>query len=94
MKAYIVSDSKNGKENIDGIYYLITEDGCCWYSHWCSNMGYALGDLYDNRPERKAELAAEYGEVEVLYLGEDGMTNSELIAKNHAWHKAQQAEQI
>ena len=25
MKAYIISDSENGMDNIDGVYYLITE---------------------------------------------------------------------
>ena len=36
MKLYVCSDSENGKENIGGIYYLITEEGECLASHLCS----------------------------------------------------------
>ena len=56
MKAYIISNSEDGMKNIDGIYYLITEEGECLASHWCSNKCYAIGDLYSNRPERVKEL--------------------------------------
>lgn len=52
MKAYIVSNTKKGTDNIDGIYYLITEKGEVLASHWCSNIGYAWGDLYYNRYEK------------------------------------------
>lgn len=88
MKAYIVNDSFNGQEDIDGVYYLITDDGRCWYSHLCSHKGHAFGDLYGNRPERKEELSSVYNEVEVLYLGEDDMTIDTLLAKNYEWYKA------
>ena len=27
MKLYIVSDTKSGTDNINGVYYLISEDG-------------------------------------------------------------------
>lgn len=82
MKAYIVSNSDYGTENIDGIYYLITEEGECLASHWCSNSTYALGDLYERRPERIAEFTNRFGKFEVNYLGCDDMTMGKLIELN------------
>ncbi len=82
MKAYIVSNSKDGMENIDGIYYLITEEGECLASHWCSNRWYAEGDLYSRRPERIEEFTNRFGEFSVDYLGCDTMTMGELIELN------------
>ena len=52
MKAYIASSSENGIDNIDGVYFLITEEGELLASHNCSNKSYALGDLYTHRKER------------------------------------------
>lgn len=86
MKAYICSNSANGTENIDGIYYFLLETGECLYTHWCSNMQYARGDLYFNRPERITELTAKYGEIEVSYLSDDDMTFDELLARNRAFY--------
>jgi hypothetical protein len=83
MKAYIVSNSDYGTENIDGIYYLITEEGECLASHWCSSRLYAKGDLYTRRPERVAEFTNRFGEFEVDYLGCDDMTMGKLIELNH-----------
>ena len=37
MKAYIASSSENGIDNIDGVYFLITEEGELLASHICSN---------------------------------------------------------
>ena len=85
MKAYIVSDSIDGMENIDGVYYLITEEGECLASHWCSNRWYADGDLYSRRPERVKEYTERFGEFNVDYLGCDSMTMEEIIALNHKW---------
>lgn len=85
MKAYIVSNSRNGKEDIDGIYYLITEEGECLASHWCSNNGFAMLDLYSRRPERVKEYTERFGEFNVDYLGCDSMTMEEIIALNHKW---------
>lgn len=83
MKLYVCSNSDYGTENIDGIYYLITEDGECLASHWCSNQWFAKGDLYENRPERIKEFTERFGECECLYIGEDNMTFSKLIELNH-----------
>lgn len=87
MKAYIISSSEDGMKNIDGIYYLITEEGECLASHWCSNKGFAMGDLYSNRPERVKEWAERFGELTVDYLGCDDMTKEKSIELNCKWQQ-------
>lgn len=82
MKLYIVSNSKNGKESIDGIYYLISEEGECLYSHWCSSKGFSKGDLIEQRPGRIEECNKKYGQYEVLFLGDDDMTMDRLLELN------------
>lgn len=77
-KLYIVSNSEDGKQSIDGVYTLVDEKGKGLYSHWCSSKCYAKGDLIEQRPERIEECKKEYGEYEVLFLGEDDMTLEEL----------------
>ena len=52
MKLYVCSNSEYGTESIDGIYYLITEEGEYLATHWCSSKLFAKGDLYERRPER------------------------------------------
>lgn len=73
MKAYVVSNTEDGIKNIDGIYYLITEEGEVLASHMCSHKGFALSDLYVRRPERIEKHSKRFGKLEVSYLGEDGM---------------------
>lgn len=87
MKAYIVSNSNYGTEDIDGIYYLITEEGECLASHWCSNKWFAMGDLYENRPERIKKYTERFGELEVDYLGCDDMTMERLVELNCKWQQ-------
>lgn len=82
MKLYICSDSINGTEDIDGIYYLFTEEGECLASHFCSNKRYALFDLIGDRPERIEKFTKRFGECECSYLGEDDMTFERLIELN------------
>ncbi len=87
MKLYIASNSENGTENIDGIYYLISEEGECLYSHWCSSKGFAHGDLIGRRENRQEELKEKYGVYEVINLGEDDMTMIRLIELNNKFNK-------
>ena len=70
MKAYIISNSKNGKENIEGIYYLVTEKGEVLGAHFCSDKGYAMSDLYLRYKKKYDEMFENF---EVEYLGEDEM---------------------
>ena len=48
----------------DGVYYLLYESepghGVVVYSHYCSNIGFARGDLIEYRPERRVELDAMF----------------------------------
>ncbi len=81
-KLYIISNSEDGKQNIDGVYTLVDEKGKGLYSHWCSNKCYAKGDLIEQRPERMEECKKQYGEYEVLFLGEDDMTIEKLTELN------------
>lgn len=92
MKAYIASNSDYGTENIDGIYYLITEEGEGLASHWCSNKWFAKGDLYENRPERIKKYTERFGEFEVDYLGCDDMTMGRLIELNCKWQQEHSEE--
>ena len=85
MKAYIISNSENGIKNIDGIYYLITEEGEVLASHWCSNKSFAMGDLYSRRPMRKRMWTKRFGELTVDYLGCDGVTMEEIMKLNEKW---------
>jgi len=87
MKAYIVSGAEDGVSNIDGIYTLVTADGIGWYSHWCSHKGFARGDLLEHRPERIKQLNDKYGEIELLYLGEDDMTLKKIVKLNKQYKK-------
>lgn len=91
MKLYIVNGSETGKENIDGIYYLIAETGECHYSHWCSNRWFAKGDLFENRTERISKMNEKYGNVEVLFLGDDDMTFEELLRRNKQFYEEAQS---
>ena len=87
MKAYIVSNSENGMDNIEGVYYLITEKGEFLASHWCSNKHYAMEDLYGNRPGRVKEWTERFGELTVDYLGCDDMTMEKIMELNEKWWK-------
>lgn len=82
MKAYVVSNTKDGIRSINGAYYLITEEGEVLASHFCSHKGYALSDLYTRRPERIEKFTERFGELDVSYLGEDDMTIESLIGLN------------
>lgn len=87
MKLYIV---ENGKMFGGTTYVLITETGEPLASHCCSSKYFAVGDLYENRPERKKEYQKRFGEVQVLFLGEDKMTKEELIKRNKEWNRLQE----
>ena len=87
MKAYIASATANGIDNIDGVYYLITEEGEVLASHLCSNKSYALGDLYSHRKERIKSFEDRFGEFLVDYLGNDEMTWGELLRRNEKFYE-------
>lgn len=85
MKLYVMSGAVNGIDSIDGMYYLIAETGECLASHFCSCKYFAKSDLYERRPERIEEFTKRFGDIEVLYLGEDDMTVDKLMDLNKKW---------
>lgn len=87
MKLYVCSNSENMTDNIDGIYYLITEEGECLATHWCSSKWFAKGDLYEERPERIEEFTKRFGKCECLYLGENDMTAKEILELNKKYYE-------
>lgn len=78
MKFYIDGPKNKG----DGVYYLVTEDGEVLASHYCSNIGFAYGDLEGHRPERQKEWKERFKQYEVLAIGDDIMTSEELHRRN------------
>lgn len=87
MKAYIASSSENGTDNIDGAYFLITEEGEVLATHLCSHKLYALGDLYAHRKERIKNFEDRFGDFSVDYLGNDEMTWEELLRRNKKFYE-------
>lgn len=88
MKLYIVSDTESGKDNIDGIYFLITEFGEVIASHVCSNTRYAWEDLVEN----SQIIPNLIGDIEVLFLGTDDMTSEELHRRNQEFYGRKRAQ--
>ena len=79
MKLYICG---NG---YDTIFSLVAETGEGLASHFCSHSGFAKGDLHDRRPERQKKWKERFGDYEILFLGDDDMTEKELIKRNKKW---------
>lgn len=76
---------------IDRVYHLlVAETGEHLASHLCSHYGFACGDLYENRPERKEEWAKRFGDVEVKFIDETDISEEELIRRNNEWFDANQ----
>ena len=71
----------------DAVYsILVAETGEALASHVCSSSGFAMGDLYERREERKEEWGKRFGEIEVKFINETDITSEELIKRNHEWH--------
>ena len=88
MKLYIVSDTKSGCDNIDGVYFLITEFGEVIDLHVCSNTRYAWEDLVEN-----SQIIPNFtGDIEVLFLGKDNMTSEELHRRNQDFYTKKEAQ--
>lgn len=87
MKLYVCSNSETMTESIDGTYYLITEEGECLATHWCSSKWFAKGDLYERRPERIEKYTERFGECECIYLGDDDMTKEKILELNKKYYE-------
>lgn len=83
MKLYIVSNSKSGTDTGEGLYYLVSEEGELIDKWLSSNKYFAMTDLYTRNPRNQEYCKEKFGDdVEVLYLGQDGMTNEKLKTLN------------
>ena len=82
MKLYIIGPGKDGMGTGEGPYAIITENGVALASHFCSNIIFAKADLILRRPERIEKWKKEFGELDVLFIGEDDMTVQKLIELN------------
>lgn len=71
---------------------LVAETGEYLASHLCSNYSFAMGDLYENRSERKEELKKRFGEVDVKYIDDLDLTEDELVERNNAWFESLEEE--
>jgi hypothetical protein len=84
MKFYI-----NGpKDQGDGVYDLLSEDGEVVAGHYCSNIHFARGDLTNRFTDRSEKLQAMFGpwsEHQIAWLGDVPQEErDELLRKNHA----------
>ena len=79
MKAIIFGPADGG----NGTYVLLTEEGEPICSHFCSHRGFAEGDLFRNRPERK-ELFESYNIDEFVWTGGE-FSREEMIKRNQEW---------
>lgn len=91
MRLYIVD---NGKVMDDTLYALVAETGEALAGHLCSSKSFAKGDLYENRPERKEEYKKRFGNVEVLFLGDDEMTEDELMKRHKEWNNLRDISEL
>lgn len=64
---------------------LNAETGEHLASHFCSNWTFAWGDLYARRPERIEDWTKRFGEFEVKYIDESGISEEELLKRNKSW---------
>lgn len=88
MKAYIVGGGESGTEEYEGMYHLVTSDGNCWASQWCTDFEDAKKALYDDRPQMRADLERKHGDVVVVRLGSDAMTFSRLLEREGTYMPA------
>lgn len=71
---------------------LVAETGEHLASHMCSHYGFAMGDLYENRPERKEEWEKRFGKIDVKYIDDLNLTEEQLLERNKAWYEALEKE--
>ena len=88
MKAYIVGGGADGTEEYAGVYHLVTADGDCWATQWCSSFAEAKRELYDKRELMQADMQKKHGPVPVLRLGEDEMTFAMLLERERTYDPA------
>lgn len=87
---YIVKGADLPIGPTDAVYLLLSDEGEVLAQHICSSPSWARGDLHDRRPERQAKWRERFGEYVVRWIGDDDLTEEELIRRNIAFDAAQQ----
>lgn len=89
-KTLLVIVPNEGRDCVYNILNAETGEGLA--SHFCSSAGFAYGDLYGTRKERKEEWTKRFGELEVKFIGETDLTEEVLIERNQKWFKEHEAK--
>lgn len=84
-KTLLVIAPSTGKDCVFTLLVAATGEGLA--SHHCSNEGFAREDLCFGRPERMKAWRERFGEFEVKFLNETGITEDLLISRNTAWYE-------
>lgn len=85
-KTLLVIYPSKGQDTGFGLFVAETGEGIA--SHFCSHEGFAKGDLYDNRPDRKEEIKEKFGDVEVKFLDQTELSVEKLTIRNEQWYLA------
>ena len=90
MKLYIVSESENGlRTHGQDYYHLISEEGELIDSHVSSSKYWTMNDLYALCVRNQETCREKFGnDVQVLYLGDDTMTEAKLIELNKKFNQS------
>ena len=79
----------------DYVYTLcVLDTGEALASHLCSSQWYAEGDLYTSRPERVAEWAKRFGEVEIEFFDESKTSVEEFLERNRNFYKESIVDEV
>lgn len=92
MKTLLVIYPGSDVMHNSSFHLIHAETGEVLASHFCSCSGFAPGDLYFNRPERIEEFTKRFGEVEVKFIDETTIDKEELLSRNKAFYKEQEAQ--
>ena len=88
MKLYIIGPEDDG----EGVYSIVSEKGEGLASHFCSHKRFAKSDLESRRPERQKEWKKKFGDYDVLFIGDDDMTEEKLRELNEGFNDEHKKE--
>ena len=89
MKLYVVSRLGNGLNTGEDLYYLLTEQGELIDSWFSSSKWWAMNDLFSQNKKNKELIKEKFGhDIQVLYLGDDDMTDTKLKELNKKFYNS------
>lgn len=89
MKTLLVIAPGNNVQWGDRVFnILVAETGEHLASHLCSGPGFAYGDLYGDRKERKEKWIERFGELEVKFINETDISEDVLVERNKRWYES------